>query len=656
MKKIQLMICIVVININSYAQNIGIGTPIPDASALLELKASDKGLLIPRTSTASRTSIVNPAKGLLVYDTTSSNFWFYNSNAWVPIDGGSTSWILTGNTGTNAATHFIGTTDDQPLTFKVNNSKIGLLNKNGNVFWGIGSGNSNTISFSNIAIGNFALYRNTNRSNLVAIGDSALFNNGIGASVPFQASYNTAVGSKSLFANTTGFSNTAVGTSTLDSNKTGAQNTAVGTAALFNNINGNNNTALAPYALYKNTSGNNNTAIGEQSLSSNTISSDNTALGYFSLGSNLTGFSNVALGVHTLHSNTSQSNLVAIGDSALYNNGTGASTPTDATGNTALGSKALYSNTTGGQNTATGFQALYKNTAGNYNTSVGHSSLFNNGTGAAVPDDASRNTAIGYYSMYDNTTGGYNTSIGFASLQKNTTGYFNSAIGYSALGNNTSGFENTAVGLGAGGTSTANQFCTFLGNRTDASTNLDNSVAIGYNAVVNASNKIRLGNSAVTVVEGAAAYTVSDGRFKQDIKENVPGIDFISSLRPVTYRYKSFELDKFILQNNQQFARSLKQSDYSQSEDMIHMGFVAQEVEELIKEKKYTLSMVKAPTNKTDNYSMAYGELIAPLVKAVQEQQKMIEDLKNENAEIKARLLLLDDLRREVNVLTQGKN
>ena len=69
---------------------------------------------------------------------------------------------------------------------------------------------------------------------------------------------------------------------------------------------------------------------------------------------------------------------------------------------------------------------------------------------------------------------------------------------------------------------------------------------------------------------------------------------------------------------------------------MTHMGFIAQEIDSLIKEKKYELSLVKAPSNPTDNYSMAYSELIAPLVKAVQEQQLQLEALKKENAKLKA--------------------
>ena len=54
----------------------------PHPSAMLDVKSNDKGMLIPRLSTAERTAIANPAKGLLVYDTSTNSFWFYNGSIW----------------------------------------------------------------------------------------------------------------------------------------------------------------------------------------------------------------------------------------------------------------------------------------------------------------------------------------------------------------------------------------------------------------------------------------------------------------------------------------------------------------------------------------------------------------------------------------------
>ncbi len=63
----------------SAQDNVGIGTITPDPSALVEIQASDKGLLIPRTDTL---AIVNPATGLLIYTPTDSSFWYFDGILW----------------------------------------------------------------------------------------------------------------------------------------------------------------------------------------------------------------------------------------------------------------------------------------------------------------------------------------------------------------------------------------------------------------------------------------------------------------------------------------------------------------------------------------------------------------------------------------------
>jgi hypothetical protein len=78
--------------------------------------------------------------------------------------------------------------------------------------------------------------------------------------------------------------------------------------------------------------------------------------------------------------------------------------------------------------------------------------------------------------------------------------------------------------------------------------------------------------------------------------------------------------------------------DYLPSSSIIHSGFIAQEVEQAAKECGYKTDIVHAPANENDNYSLAYGAFVVPLVKAVQEQQKMINDLKTEVANLKTAL------------------
>jgi hypothetical protein len=50
-----------------------------DASSILELKSTSKGMLTPRMTTAERDAIVLPATGLLIYNTTTGAFNFYDS-------------------------------------------------------------------------------------------------------------------------------------------------------------------------------------------------------------------------------------------------------------------------------------------------------------------------------------------------------------------------------------------------------------------------------------------------------------------------------------------------------------------------------------------------------------------------------------------------
>lgn len=106
----------------SFAQNgVGIGTLAPDPSALLDIDASpgnNKGVLIPRLTSVQRLAIPAPANSLLVYDTDSSCFFYWNSTNWKSLciagTAGTTGTTgdagLPGVTGANGTTGTIGTT------------------------------------------------------------------------------------------------------------------------------------------------------------------------------------------------------------------------------------------------------------------------------------------------------------------------------------------------------------------------------------------------------------------------------------------------------------------------------------------------------------------------------------------------------------------
>lgn len=69
-----------------FSQNVGIGTNNPNPSALLELKSTDKGFLAPRMDSSQRMAILNPATGLMVYDTDRNALFLFNGIRWVSID------------------------------------------------------------------------------------------------------------------------------------------------------------------------------------------------------------------------------------------------------------------------------------------------------------------------------------------------------------------------------------------------------------------------------------------------------------------------------------------------------------------------------------------------------------------------------------------
>ena len=332
--------------------------------------------------------------------------------------------------------------------------------------------------------------------------------------------------------------------------------------------------------------------------------STNIATGRRALSSNTTGIRNTANGFEALISNTTGNNNTANGYFALISNTTGSY-------NTAIGTAALYSNTVGTRNIATGYRALFANTTGSYNTANGSRALYSNTTGY-------ENTANGANALKRNTTGEWNAANGIDALYYNTTGSGNTAMGPFALYSNTTGSNNTGIGNGA----------------SASSNNLSNSTALGSGATVSASNRVRIGNSSVSRIGGTVAWTnLSDGRIKENVQEAVPGLSFISQLRPVTYTLNTRKQDDITMQampDSIKERRMLSDADYLESSSIVRTGFIAQEVEAAAKKVGFDFDGVSTPENETDLYGIRYAEFVVPLVKAMQEQQEIIEQQKND--------------------------
>jgi hypothetical protein len=290
--------------------------------------------------------------------------------------------------------------------------------------------------------------------------------------------------------------------------------------------------------------------------------------------------------------------------------------------NTHYGTSAFDSNTTGNYNAAFGNAALNKNTTGSYNTAVG--------AWALSTANATSNVAVGRRAMFYTTTGGGNTAIGTNAMKNNITGLSNVAVGADAMYNNVNGYFNTAVGSSSG--------------PAFGSGDLIHATAIGYYALNTASYQVRIGNEFITEIGGNVSWsTLSDGRFKRDIKEDIAGLEFINKLRPVSYT-----VDHAALSRSHNIPDSVTtQLQVGRKSDVRQTGFVAQEVEAIIKKGNYSFNGVKAPQNDKDHYSIRYAEFVVPLVKAVQEltakleaQEKKLEAQKTaleaQGSEIKA--------------------
>lgn len=156
-------------------------------------------------------------------------------------------------------------------------------------------------------------------------------------------------------------------------------------------------------------------------------------------------------------------------------------------------------------------------------------------------------------------------------------------------------------------------------------------MAIGYGTVVNASNRVFMGNASISSLQSQVAWsTYSDARVKNNVQENVAGIDFIKALRPVTYNY---DIHK---ENELMGVKATPDWDGKYDVEKIQFsGFIAQEVEEAARKVGYNFSGVDKPKNDKDLYSLRYSEFVVPLVKAVQEQQQTIETMEKQNEEQK---------------------
>lgn len=154
------------------AQNVGIGTNTPDASAKLHVVDANRGILISNvvlTDVTVAAPVTAPATGLLVWNTNATvtggsgaGYYYWDGTQWVRLmtSANADDWQLLGNAGTNPTTNFVGTTDAQDLVFRTNNVENMRINIDGNV--GIGTTSNAARLYTNLpntdATTNYGIY------------------------------------------------------------------------------------------------------------------------------------------------------------------------------------------------------------------------------------------------------------------------------------------------------------------------------------------------------------------------------------------------------------------------------------------------------------------------------------------------------------------
>jgi hypothetical protein len=244
--------------------------------------------------------------------------------------------------------------------------------------------------------------------------------------------------------------------------------------------------------------------------------------------------------------------------------------------------------------------------AGRTNTST-NNVYFGSNAGELSNNGASSNmVAIGHQAMGStNQNVSQSVAIGsFAMQSPAATATSNVVIGHQA-GLTLSTSNNVIIGQSAG----------VLGVT-------GNCIIIGQGAVSGGASSIRIGTTQSLAQVPTGWSLISDRRAKSDIKDSALGLDFIKTLRPVSY-----------FKNNDE----KKRTEY---------GFIAQEVEEaLINVGDKNNGVVHVDPN--GDYSLRYNDFISISVKAIQEQQELIEALQKSNAELlKANAAILERLER----------
>lgn len=248
---------------------------------------------------------------------------------------------------------------------------------------------------------------------------------------------------------------------------------------------------------------------------------------------------------------------------------------------------------------------------------------------------------------YDPNHGKDNISIGGFAIQNDENTHGSIAIGIGSLFNN---YGNNNIGIGWTSLSQVFYGSNNVGLGYHTNTNSDtisNSTALGAEAIITASNQVRVGTTTTSSIGGFVGWTtIADKRFNKILQQNIPGLDFINQLKPITYTLdvnavktalknpNAKPLDKNLLTADSLF-NTVKTSP------VIYTGFSGQDVEAVAKKLNFQFNGVDTPKNAKDLYGLRYDEFVVPLVKSVQELSAQNDELKKEVEDLKSTIALI---------------
>ena len=573
----------------------------------------------------------------------------------------------------------------------IGNDALRLTRYYGHVAVGSGALRNDTSGTYNTAVGYLSMNKNLSGAGNTALGNQALSNSE-------TSGYNTAVGSNSLLNhNHAGWTyNTAVGASSLEQDVNGFQNTGIGVSAFRNNIDGffntgvginagywqkesyntfvgayagagerspgNNfaadtgqsNVAVGAYALYRLANGNDNVAIGKNALNEDSSGIQNVAIGSGSLDNITSGNQNTGIGVNTDAGSPTINNATGIGANAyiVQSNSMVLGSIAGTNGASSSVNVGIGTNTpgtrlhvrrngiSGGLFHANASVIIEDNTQSYVQLSNPNNSEngFLSGNAATIIRSA---VIFGVDSSILFRAGGNTTRMavdntGFIGI--GTTGPLTKLHILETTASNvnlriasaSSGFEpglelvKTGVGTDWKIRTAASGTLIYARSGDDfAASTIDEyeMSTTSFRPFTDGTNSLGLsGNRWTTVYATVGAINTSDARDKENIADLNYGLNEVMKLRPVSFNWKE----------NPQWGRKI--------------GFIAQEVKPILGEVVQTgdlkgKSQLKDDdsnaSKNSDKLGIYYSDIIPVAVKAIQEQQLLIERQAKENAALK---------------------